>query len=237
METGNRRGLVWCGDEETRGERVEGREGALQTPGGDEDETGCKSEEKSWGTFPPERIRGLVRPNQRNFSRPLGPGPTVWEMPLGYLVDRTHRDALYLTVARTDDGNGMSYFMNFPSWNKWNFLLDELKMLTNSLYKDWTRRSTCWFKEKMVSNSMFLLFLYQEESGEEGVGREERPLPLAGRSADHRGGSAELRPTAILEWSRDSCELNLELWATYSLMLESFFRLFKDIKMVTHLKM
>lgn len=51
-------------------------------------------------------------------------------MLLGYLVDYIYRDILYLIiVVIVDDGNGMVNFMNFFSWNKYNFLFDEFKIL------------------------------------------------------------------------------------------------------------
>lgn len=56
----------------------------------------------------------------------------------------------------------------------------------------------------MVPGNVFLFLLYQEEGREEGVGREEGPLPLAGQLAEHYSGSTEFRQVAILEQSRDS---------------------------------
>ena len=44
----------------------------------------------------------------------------------------------------------------------------------------------------MVSGGIFLLLLYQEESWEEGVGGEQRALPLAGELAEHYSSSSEL---------------------------------------------
>lgn len=62
----------------------------------------------------------------------------------------------------------------------------------------------CWFRKKMVPGNVILLLLYQEEGREERVGREEGPLPLAGRLAEHYSGCTEFRQMAILEQSCDS---------------------------------
>lgn len=47
----------------------------------------------------------------------------------------------------------------------------------------------------MVSGSIVLLFLYQEESGEERAAGEQRPLPLAGELAEH-----DSTPQSLDKW-------------------------------------
>ena len=66
------------------------------------------------------------------------------------------------------------------------------------------RGSMCWFKKKMVSGSIFLLLLYQEESWVEGMGGAQRASAFAGELAEHHGSSAEFGQMAILELSCDS---------------------------------
>lgn len=106
------------------------------------------------------------------------------------------------------------------------------------LCKERTRRTMSWLQKKLVPDNIVLLFLYQEEGWRRGwVGQRGGCLCGAswrGTSAAPRSGHG-VRHSGTLVWFL--CTLILELFALYSLMLESLFRLFKDIKMMVHFKM
>lgn len=97
----------------------------------------------------------------------------------------------------------MANSVDFPSWNKYNILLDELKMLTNHFIEGVNQEEHVLVQKEMVSGGIFLLLLYQEKSWVEAMGGAQRPR-LAGELAEHHGSSAEFGQMAILELSCDS---------------------------------
>ena len=98
----------------------------------------------------------------------------------------------------------MANSVDFPNWNKYNILLDELKMLTNHFIEGVNQEEHVLVqRENGVWRYIFAASLPRGELGG-GNGWGTEASAFAGELAEHHGSSAEFGQMAILELSCDS---------------------------------